>query len=64
MDDTPHMGKNDRGCLQVAIRVARWFIFKSNIPIGVNFWRALDWKMLLHFMYGHLKYFTDICDIL
>jgi hypothetical protein len=24
----------------------------------------LDWKMLLHFMYGHLKYFTDICDIL
>jgi hypothetical protein len=31
-------------------RVARWFLFKPKIPIGVNFGGALDWKMLVYLM--------------
>jgi hypothetical protein len=32
-------------------RVARWFNFKPKIPIWVHiFWRALEWKILVHFM--------------
>jgi hypothetical protein len=30
-------------------RVARWNIYKSKIPIVVNFWRALKWKMWVYF---------------
>jgi hypothetical protein len=41
------------------IRVARWFIFKSKIPIWVNFgFENVD------IFYGQLEYFTDILDIL
>jgi hypothetical protein len=31
-------------------RVARWFIFKPKNPNLGTFWRALEWKMLVHFM--------------
>jgi hypothetical protein len=36
-------------------RVARWFIFKTKIPIWVNFGVPyLDWKMLIYLFYVHL----------
>jgi hypothetical protein len=54
-------------------RVARWFIFVPKIPIWVYiFRRALEWKMLVHFMtfwniwmpldifYGHLVYLVCV----
>jgi hypothetical protein len=31
-------------------RVARWHIFKPKIVIWVNFWRDLQWKMLVYDM--------------
>jgi hypothetical protein len=31
-------------------RVARCHIFEQKIQIWVNFWRALQWKMLVYFM--------------
>jgi hypothetical protein len=36
-----------------ANRVARWHIFKTKIPIFGQFWRVLQWKVLvyLHIMY-------------
>jgi hypothetical protein len=37
-----------------ATRVARWFIFRPKIPILGKFWRALEWKMLIHMFYAHL----------
>jgi hypothetical protein len=33
-----------------AIRVARWFVFKSEIPNLGKFWRALDLNMCIYFM--------------
>jgi hypothetical protein len=35
---------------QVDIRVARWFIFIPKIPIWINYWRALEWKVFVYFM--------------
>jgi hypothetical protein len=35
---------------RIETRVARWFAFKPKIPLSVNFWRAVDWKMLIYFM--------------
>jgi hypothetical protein len=32
-------------------RVARWFVFKQKLPIWANFGGALDWKMLIYFIY-------------
>jgi hypothetical protein len=29
-------------------RVARWYIFKPEIPIWGKFWRVLRWKMLVN----------------
>jgi hypothetical protein len=40
----------------VSCRVARWNIFKPNIPVWVNFARVLQWTMLAYFM--------TICPIL
>jgi hypothetical protein len=31
-------------------RVARWYIFKLKIPVWVNFWWCLQWKMFVYFM--------------
>jgi hypothetical protein len=31
-------------------RVARWLLFKPKIPILGKFWRALELKMLIHFV--------------
>jgi hypothetical protein len=44
----------------ISIRVARWFVFTPKIPILGKFWRALDWKMLIYYVYGHLEYLWDI----
>jgi hypothetical protein len=32
-------------------RVARWFVFKPKLPVLGKTWRALEWKMLLYFIY-------------
>jgi hypothetical protein len=31
-------------------RVARWHIFKPEIPIWVNFWRDLQWNMFVRML--------------
>jgi hypothetical protein len=31
-------------------RVARWFVFKTKNPNLGQFWKSLEWKMLLYFM--------------
>jgi hypothetical protein len=57
-------------------RVARWYIFKPKNPHLGNFWRVLQWEMVVYFMniwsilqsfvilYGHLVYFVKIWYIL
>jgi hypothetical protein len=55
--------------LHLFARVARWFLFRPKIPIWVNFWGPLDWKMLIAswpfgIFYRHLRYFTTIWYIL
>jgi hypothetical protein len=37
-------------------RVAKWYILKPISRLWVNFERALEWKMLVYYMYGHLVY--------
>jgi hypothetical protein len=44
--------------------VARWYIFKHKIQIWVNFWRVLQIKMLINYMYGHdapARWLTRAC---
>jgi hypothetical protein len=77
MGSTPHHGEvGDRA----ETKVARWHIFKTEIPIGVNFGGSCNgrcWYILGPFwsdvyMYlqpfvifcGHLLYFVAICYIL
>jgi hypothetical protein len=38
------------GDASISIRVARWFIFKPEIPVLRKFWTTLEWKMLVYFM--------------
>jgi hypothetical protein len=59
----------------LAIRVARWFVFKTKNPNLGKFWRALDWKKWIYFMaisnmlwtfgifYAHLVHLVLIWDI-
>jgi hypothetical protein len=47
-------------------RVARWYMFIAKNPNLGIFWMALDWKMLVYFLYfwntyGHLIYIKAIC---
>jgi hypothetical protein len=39
-------------------RVARWFVLKTKNPNLGKLWRALELKMLVPIVYGHLVYFT------
>jgi hypothetical protein len=48
--------------LSIVCRVARWFIFKQNSPVLVNFVRPMN--EIFDIFYGHLAYFVDICFIL
>jgi hypothetical protein len=52
-------GRQDR---PVRIRVARWFVFKPEIPNWVSF----GWPSIgnVYKFYGHLEYFMKIWDIL
>jgi hypothetical protein len=54
----------DNSEISIGDRVARWFLFKPNIPILVQFWRTLEWKKFLCIYSGHLEYFTTIGYIL
>jgi hypothetical protein len=72
----PVLEKNQNLCLitpyPAASRVARWFVFKPNIPILGKLWRVLQLKILVNFRtiwfillllkisYGHLVYFVII----
>jgi hypothetical protein len=38
--------------------------FQTENPNLGKFWRALEWKMLIHIIYVHLEYFTAIWYIL
>jgi hypothetical protein len=38
--------------------------FQTENPNLGKFWRVLQWKMLVYFMYIWYTYFTFICDIL
>jgi hypothetical protein len=50
-----------QGLSRIIDRVARWFTLNTiNLNLG-NFWKALDWKMLIYFM--TIWDFTDIWDI-
>jgi hypothetical protein len=38
--------------------------FRTKNPNLGKFCRALEWKMLVYFTYGHLECFTAVCYIL
>jgi hypothetical protein len=48
--------------LKSGVHIDRWFIFKPQIPIWVNFGGPNIGKCFIS--YGHLEYFIDIWDIL
>jgi hypothetical protein len=45
-------------------RVARWYIFKTKIPIGVNFEGSFNGRWKVGIIYGLLTYLTAIGYIL
>jgi hypothetical protein len=59
----PHYEDNDfpaDSFCHLPRRVARWFIFIPKITVWVNFWRALESKMLAYFM-NIMKKYLPLC---
>jgi hypothetical protein len=59
----PHSRRRTLLRTQVQARVARWHIFRPNIPILGKFWRVLQWKMLVYLIaiWSYLRPFGIFC---